>query len=70
MDSRKRKCYHYLKCLLTNTPILEYPDVKEPFILDTNASAFGVGGVLSQIQNVEEKVIAYGSKILSKSQNK
>ena len=53
-----------------NTPILAYPDVKEPFILDTNTSAFGVSGVLSQIQNGEENVIVYGSKILSKSQSK
>ena len=59
-----------LKCLLTNTPILAYPYVKEPFILDTDASTFGVGDVLSQIQYGEEKVLAYGNKILSKSQSK
>ena len=49
---------------------MAYPDIKEPFILDTDASAFDFGGVLSQIQNGEEKVIAYGSKTLSKSQSK
>ena len=37
-------------------------------IMDTDASGYGIGGVLSQIQDGEEKVIAYTSQALSKSQ--
>ena len=37
--------------------------------MDTDASNFGIGAVLSQIQNGEEKVIAYASKSLSKAQH-
>ena len=53
---------------LTDAPVLAYPDPNEPFILDTDASGVGIGGVLSQNINGEERVIAYASKTLSKSQ--
>ena len=36
------------------------------FILDTDASAFALGGILSQVVDGEEKVIAYSSKALSR----
>ena len=37
-------------------------------VTDAYASAFGVGAVLSQIQDGQEKGVAYGSKTLSRSQ--
>ena len=36
------------------------------YILDTDESNFAIGGVLSQVQDGEERVIAYGSKSLKK----
>ena len=54
-----------LKQKLTEAPVLGYPDINLPYILDTDASAVGVGAVLSQIQQGKEKVIAYYSKTLS-----
>ena len=60
--------FNTLKHLLTTAPVLSYPSSNDPFILDTDASAYGVGAVLSQIQNGKEVVIAYGSKTLSRSQ--
>ena len=59
-----------LKDKLLKSPILAYPTRDDKFILDTDASAFGIGGVLSQVQGGTEKVIAYGSKTLSKSQRR
>ena len=57
-----------LKRCLIEAPILSYPTESGQFILDTDASLNGLGAVLSQIQDGEEKVIAYGSKTLNKSQ--
>jgi len=57
-----------LKSSLMEAPVLAYPREKGQFILDTDASNTGIGGVLSQMQDGEEKVIAYGSKTLSKSE--
>ena len=54
-----------LKQALTETPVLVYPDPAALFILDTDASGTGIGGVLSQKCLEEERVIAYFSRALS-----
>ncbi len=55
--------FQQLKLLLSSSPILAYPQSSGGhFVLDTDASAFGIGSVLRQIQVGEEKVIAYASK--------
>jgi hypothetical protein len=56
--------------LLTTAPVLAYPQRDASFILDTDASLSGIGAVLSQVQDGEEKVIAYASKTLSRSQQR
>ena len=51
---------------LTEAPVLVYPDPATLFILDTDASGTGIGGVLSQkVPEEEERVIAYFSRPLS-----
>ena len=39
------KAFTELKMALTQTPMLAFPQDDGQFILDTNASAYGVGGV-------------------------
>ena len=56
-----------LKDHLVSAPILAFPKETGKFI-DTNASNDVIGAVLSQIQNGEEKVIAYASRALSRSE--
>ena len=51
---------------LISAPILAYPNAQDEFVLDTDASDFSIGAVLSQIQDGQEKVIAYASKSLTK----
>ena len=50
-----------LKDKLTRAPILAYPRCRGNFILDTDCSGFGMGALLSEIQDGEKKVIAYAS---------
>lgn len=58
--------FQTLKECLTSTPVLGYPDMNLEFVLDTDASAFCIGGILSQIKDGKEQVIAYFSKSLSR----
>ena len=64
------KAFDTLKLQLTTAPILAYPspDPDDKYILDTDASDTGIGAVLSQVQNGAERVIAYGSQVLSAPQ--
>ena len=57
-----------LKSKLTQSPLLAYPRFTEPFIVSTDASDKAVGGVLSQIQDGHERVIAYWSRQLKKAE--
>ena len=67
-----QEAFETLKLKLTEAPILAYPscDENSTFILDTDASDWAISGVLSQVQNGVERVIAYASKTLSNSQRK
>ena len=60
--------FEKLKVALTNAPVLAYPTKEGQFTLDTDASHGCMGSVLSQIQDGQEKVIAYASNKFSQSQ--
>ena len=60
--------FNTLKSAFISAPILAYPRDEGGYILDTDASNFAIGCVLSQVQDGVEKVIAYGSKALSKEE--
>ena len=64
------EAFDRLKHMLVTAPILAHPDFTKPFILDTDASNHAIGAVLSQKVGNREKVIAYASRTLSKSERK
>ena len=57
-----------LKKVLGSPQVMAYPKPEGQFILDTDASQVAVGAVLSQAQDGDERVIAYGSKMLGKAE--
>ena len=62
--------FSQLRDAMVRSPILAFPTESGDYVLDTDASNFGLGGVLSQIQNGVECVIAYCSRALRPSQRK
>jgi RNase H-like domain found in reverse transcriptase/Reverse transcriptase (RNA-dependent DNA polymerase) len=64
------KAFETLKKALSNPPVLALPNQKDMFILDTDASDLAIGAELLQVQDGEEKVIAYGSYSLTKEQRR
>jgi hypothetical protein len=62
------EAFEKLKEALISAPILAYPRAEGQFVFDTDASNFAIGCVLSQVQDGEERVVAYGSKSLSKAE--
>ena len=59
-----------LRQRLVSAPVLAFPDFRQPFILDTDASDVGMGAVLSQVLDGQERVIAYASRTLSKPERR
>ena len=59
------RAFSELKRVLTETPILRNPDFDKEFILQTDASDRGVGGVLSQLDDEgNDRLISYFSRKL------
>ena len=67
---RQQTAFEALKAYLVRAPILGFPTEGGRFVLDMDASLFAVGGVLSQIQEEREVVIAYTSRSLRLSQRR
>lgn len=62
------KAFINIKQLLVSAPVLSQPDFSKKFTVQSDASQTGLGGVLTQIIDGEERVIAYASRSLTKSE--
>ncbi|GFT99791.1 retrovirus-related Pol polyprotein from transposon 17.6 [Trichonephila clavipes] len=62
------EAFHSLKKVLTSDPVLGMYDERASTEIHTDASGYGIGAVLVQIQNNVEKVIAYASRTLTKAE--
>jgi len=65
-----QKAFDELKHKLSNAPVLALPRDDDTYVLDTDASDHGIGAVLSQVQNGEEKVISYASRLYSTAERR
>lgn len=64
----QQKSFDTIKDLLCQHPIVHCPDFTLPFSIETDASNVGLGGVLVQHVNGEERVIAYTSRTLNQAE--
>lgn len=60
-----RESFELCKNLLTNEPLLQYPDFEKPFNLTTDASNFAIGSILSYGPIGKDLPIAYASRTLN-----
>lgn len=67
-DPNYLECFDKCKNILSNNPILQYPDYSKIFNLTTDASNVAVGAVLSQNFNNADLPIAYASRTLNESE--
>ena len=63
-----QEAFENLKQAFISPEIMGYPTDQGDFILDTDASDYAIGAVLSQIQDGRPRVIAYGSRTLNKAE--
>ena len=65
------EAFKELKKRLMSTPVLAYPDPNKEYLLETDASGFGLGAVLSQKQtDGRYHPVAYGSRTLNDAERK
>jgi len=64
-----KNAFNKLKGKMANPPILAIPNSKQKLWLETNASGYAIGGVLSQQQEDSSwRPIAYLSKAMNKTE--
>lgn len=64
----QQEAFDLLKEKLSSPPVLGYADFTKPFVVHTDASTEGLGAVLYQEQKGRDRVIAYASRGLRKSE--
>ncbi|UYV68861.1 hypothetical protein LAZ67_6001298, partial [Cordylochernes scorpioides] len=64
----ERHAFEALKSALISEPVLGHFDHSSPTEIHTDASNYGIGAVLAQIQKGKERAIAYASRTLNKAE--
>lgn len=67
----QQRAFQKIKKLLTQAPTLAYYDYKKKILIQADASSYGLGAALIQIDNNgNREIVAYASKSLSESEKK
>jgi hypothetical protein len=69
-ETEQAEAFEGLKEALVSPPVLALPVPEGEFVLGTDASGEAIGAELSQIQEGQERTIAYGSLSLSHEQRR
>lgn len=68
LDPVYTNCFEKCKTLLSNDPVLQYPDFSKEFILTTDASNVAIAGILSQGPIGSDRPVCYASRTLNDSE--
>jgi hypothetical protein len=69
-NKEQRIAFEKLKQALITSPILIFPNFEKQFVLLTDASTFGLGAILSQLdEDGNDRVIAYASRTCNKAES-
>lgn len=70
--SGEEVAFEHLKHALTTAPVLSFPNLQQPFIVDTDASDYGLGAVLSQVdpESGLERVVCFASRTLNRAERR
>ena len=63
-----QQAFEELKRRLCSAPVLSLPRDEGCFILDTDASEHSIGAAIHQVQDGEERVLAYASRLYSEAE--
>ena len=69
-ESEHQTAFETLRDTLMSDQVMAYPDFGKPFIVKTDASLSAIGYCLTQMVDGKERVISYGSKKLSRPQQR
>uniref|UniRef100_A0A5S6QMM6 RNA-directed DNA polymerase n=1 Tax=Trichuris muris TaxID=70415 RepID=A0A5S6QMM6_TRIMR len=67
-SDKEQAAFDAAKKLLTTGSVLAHFDGSKPLLLACDASDYGLGAVLSQVEEGQEKVVAYASRTMSKTE--
>jgi hypothetical protein len=65
-----QNAFELLKQALVSSPILTYPDFRQPFIVQSDASNVAIGAVIGQLKGGKFHPIMYSSKHLSDAESR
>ncbi|CAM4869106.1 unnamed protein product [Rotaria socialis] len=67
-NEKQQNAFMKIKESLMSKPLLQFPDSQLPFIIQVDASNYGIGAVLMQKPRNDEQPVAYMSQKLNKQQ--
>jgi transposase InsO family protein len=69
-SQEQQKSFEYLKECLSSTPVLAFADFSLPFELEVDASVYGLGAILFQVQDGHRRIIACASRSTSMTEQR
>ena len=67
-EEEQQQAFDHIKALISTAPVLHHPDFASRFVIQTDASDSGLGAVLFQVIDGQERVLEFAGRSLSKAE--